>query len=392
MNLNEDFFDEMNNPVDVENAVTDGTYEMQLSFSTSLGSRNIRLFVAHIPFENMFRNFMQIMKSCSFMTTDDFVNTIIVSNKEKTYTQDFGVNFKKGVISEYITTHSDVFFHRMGVNATVTVTSVYKVKFVYESVSKREYAKDCCNILNVISTIESNMKLLSKYQDSPSITIKPVLLKDGNSFVEYDEYLGSGNMDYWKKFFASVYKEIESDADETMIYSMISSGMNTKKYENAKVSDIDFLKKWMSVIVEKANKNRLFEGKLFSYNRLFTKKMNALSGCQVVLLDSCGHSIKEIGEGVLGIMESSLMWMTELKLTEYGSVDHKTIFVCISTNEEVGDEPTDFRKTVTIVDSGNFSTTLTIVVTITDSHLNVKTQQGMRTEIYKNCLRDAEIA
>ena len=173
---------------------------------------------------------------------------------------------------------------------------------------------------------------------------------------------------------------------------MISSAMNTKKYENAKVIDVDFLKKWMSVILEKANKNKLFNGKLFSYNKLFTKKMNALSGCQVVLLDSCGHSIKEIG-GMLEFMESSLTWMTELKLTEYGSVDHKTIFVCISTNEEVSDdEPTNFRNTVTVVDSGNFSTTLTIVVVITDPHLNVKSQRGMRTEIYKNCLRDAEIA
>lgn len=394
MNINEDFFDEMNTEVDVENTSETGVYEMSISFSTTLGSRNIRLFVAHIPFENMFGRFMYIMKSCSFVTVDEFENTIVISNKDNTYTQDFGADFEKGAISEYITQHSDVFFFRMGINATITIASVYKVKFLYESVNKREYSKDCCSILNVASMIESNMKLLSKYQNSPSVTIKPVLLKDGSSFVEYDEYLGSDNMDFLKKFFAAVYKEMESETDEneTTVSSMISSTMNTKKYENTKVCDIDFLKKWASSVVETSNNNNLFKGVLFSYNRLFTKKMNALSGCQVVLHDFCGHSVKEIGEGLLEIMESSLTWVTKLKLTEYGNVDHKTVFICLSTQEEISnDEETNFRKTITFVDSGNFSTTLTIVVVFTDQYLNT-TGSNMRSEIYKNCLRDAEIA
>jgi len=204
--IQESFFEDVKEEdIEQEEVKVESKYSLMFAFRPSVGSRERRIFLAHVPFYNIYKKLISICENGMMIGN---VSDYVFRFKIDKYECDFGVDDKKSDIDSYITQILDAIGEKKAKSWGHTLLDMeYYIEFHRDSsLTQQEFCQSMTALNRWVVYAMHNFRVLDSSQ---KIYSEIKLLRDGYTLVKNDTervgIYGELVADLWKKIYEREY-------------------------------------------------------------------------------------------------------------------------------------------------------------------------------------------
>lgn len=326
--LGRDFSEETLNQSNKE----ENNYELSIEFPVCCGTREVRLFVAQIPYESIFKRFAQTVNSLIGISASEIELQINLKYGPKTIEKTFTPDFKKLAISEFITTYADIQNLRNAGYSKIVVDPFFRfvVKFNAEpDITEKTILSDINAILKWYYAAESSLLVINKYKRSRIPT--KFNFKDNSSDYTNDY---DGDSEPLKKFFLYNMYMIITGREPYEEFSKIQNN-TLSKLEHIRTSpyDKEFFHNFINLVLNDLNSKNDFKLSLKQITDSFGNSDSSHNLALVEITDT-DENWNTVGNAIADTAEHYMSDENKYKFLEYGYNDTAYIYILVKLTEE----------------------------------------------------------